>query len=162
MRDSTLQPWRPTDQRNGYIEFVGGDRIVGRIVGGQAKAYSDSMYVPAHLVVRPASPKRLFTHGDSVEYVRILPDSIRRVVFRSGFRYRFQPGTVFYPDGRRVGFLGIRWREGSVLLLLKDGTRTVPLSDIAEIHMLQADFWQAYYRGVGGAQPRLPPAPGPA
>jgi len=155
MRDSKLQPWQPTDedQRHGYIEFVGGDRIVGRIVGGEAESHADGVYVPAHVVIRPASTKRLFTHGDSVEYVRVLPGSIRRVVFRSGLRYRFQPGTVFFLDGRRVSFDRIRWREGSVLLLLKDGTRTAELLNIAEIHMPHTDCWQGYYRELAVLAP---------
>jgi hypothetical protein len=155
MRDSKLRSWRTTDQyqRDAYIEFVGGDRIVGRIVGGQAEARAGGVYVPAHVVVRPASPKRLWTHGDSVEYVRVLPERIRRVVFRSGLCRRYQPSTVFYRDGRRVGFVSLRWREGSVLLLLEDGSRTAQLSDIAEVHMPQIDSWRGYYRELAVLAP---------
>ena len=153
MRDRELQPWQPTDRGGGYIEFVGGDRIVGRVVGGQAESSSEGVYVPAHLVVRPSSSKRLETHGDSAETVRVLPGGIRRIVFRADCRYRFQPGTLFYLDGRRVGFLRIHWREGSVLLLLKGETRTVELSDIAEVHMLQGDPWQGYYRELAVLSP---------
>ena len=153
MRDRALQAWRPTDEQSGYIEFVGGDRIVGRVLGGQAEVRDGILYVPAHVVVRPASTMRLPTHGDSVEAVRVLPDSIRRVVFMPGLRYQFQPGTVFYREGRRVGFDRIRWREGSVRLLLKDGTLTVSLSDIAEIHMPRRDPWQIYYRELAVLDP---------
>jgi len=155
MRDTKLQPWKPTDQdqQHGYIEFAGGDRIVGRIVGGEPAAHADGVYVPEHLLVRPALTKRLWTHSNSVEYVRVLPGSIRRVVFRSGLRYRFQPGTVFFLDGRRLGFDRIRWREGSVSLLVKDGTRTVSLVDIAEIHMFEGDFWGGYYRELAVLAP---------
>ena len=153
MRDSKLQAWQPKADLSMYIEFVGGDRIVGRVVGGQGETRADGVYVPAHVVVRPASTKRLFTHGDPEEYVRVLPDGIRRVVFRLGFRYRFQPGTVFYRDGRRVGFVRIRWREGSVLLLMEGGTRTVSLSDIAEVHMPRIDPWQRYYRELAVLAP---------
>ena len=155
MRDSKLRPWPSANehQSSGYIEFVGGDRIVGQIAGGQSEVHDDGVYVPAHILVRPASTKRLWTHGDSVEYVRVLPESIRRVVFRRDVRHRFQPGTVFYNDGRRVGFVRLRWREGSVLFLLKAGTRTVNFSDIAEIHMPQTDSWQWYYRELAVLAP---------
>ena len=153
MRDSKLQPWRPKGERNGYIEFVGGDRIVGSIVGGQAETHVDGVYTPAHVLIRPAATKRLYTHNPAVEYVRVLPGSIRRVVFRSDLRYQFQPGTVFYRDGRRVTFASIRWREGSVLLLMEDVTRTVSLSDIAEIHMPQRDPWRIYYRELAVLSP---------
>jgi len=153
MCDNTLQPWQSTYRGGGYIEFVGGDRIVGRIVGGQAEAYNDGLYVPAHVVVRPDSPKHLPAHTDSPGSVRVLPDKIRRVVFVSGLRYRLRPNTVFYLDGRQVDFVRIRWRKGSVVLLLKDGTRTVQLSDIAEIHMPRTDPWQVYYRELAVLSP---------
>ena len=153
MRDRTLQPWQPTEHRGAYVEFVGGDRIAGRVLGGVAAVRDGGLYAPAHVLVRPGSQTRLPTHEDSVETVRVLGEGIRRVVFTSGLRYRFQPGTLFHLDGRRVGFDRIRWGEGSVLLLLKDGTRRVELSDIAEIHMPRSDPWQAYYRELAVLSP---------
>jgi hypothetical protein len=153
MRNSSLQPWRAEEHRGGYVEFVGGDRITGTVVGGQAEAWTDDMYAPTHVVIRPETSKRLYTHGTSVESVRVLPESIRRVVFRAGLGRKFQPGTVFYRDGRRVGFVGLRWREASVQLLLKDGARTVSLADVAEVHMPRTDSWKAYYRELAVLSP---------
>ncbi len=153
MRDSYAGPWRVEDCRSGFIEFVGGDRLIGTLIGGKARAWEDGMSVPAHLVVRPASTKRTYTHGSDEETVRVLPDSIRRVVLMPGLRHRFQPGTVFLRDKRRVAFVRIRWGEGSVQLLLKSGASTVSLGDIAEIHMPPPDQWEAYYRQLAVLSP---------
>jgi len=161
MRNNTLKRWQAVRQwesmdwrRVGYIEFVGGDRIVGRLLGGQAAAYKDGLYVPAHLVIEPASPKYMRYHeGDSPYSVRVLPSRIRRVVLGAGLRDRFHPGMVFYQNGRRAGFVSIRWRGESVQLLTKEGTRTAKLSDIAEIHMPQTDPWREYYRELAVLSP---------
>jgi hypothetical protein len=152
-RDSALRTWRAAGYEGGYVEFVGGDRITGNVVGGQAGAWSDDMYVPAHVVLRPASSKRMYTHGTSTETVRLLPESIKRIVFGADSRHRFQAGMLFYRDRRRVKFTRVRWSDESVLLLLKDGTSTVPLSEIAEMHMPHIDPWQAYYRELAVLSP---------
>ena len=154
MRDRMLKRWQPANRKGGLIEFVGGDRIVGRVLGGQAAGYKDGLYVPAHVVVQPTSPKYMQDHqGGSLDSVRVLPDRIRRVVLMPDLLDQFQPGMVFYRDGHRVGFDSIRWRAASVLLLMKDGTRTVPLSDIAEVHMPRTDPWEAYYRELAVLSP---------
>ncbi|MBL7133756.1 MAG: hypothetical protein ISS78_06630, partial [Phycisphaerae bacterium] len=154
MRDNTLKRWQAPNRRVGFIEFVGGDRIIGRVLGGQAAGYKDGLYVPAHVVVQPTLPKHMRDHeGRSLDSVRVLPGRIRRVVLKSDPRDRFQPGTVFYRDDRRVGFVRIRWRNESVLLLMKNGTSTAKFSDIAEIHMPKTDPWEEYYRELAVLSP---------
>ncbi|MDP7286645.1 MAG: NPCBM/NEW2 domain-containing protein [Phycisphaerae bacterium] len=144
--DSKLKAWSP-DQYDSYIEFVGGDRIVGRIegLGGDPNA-------PEHLLVKPAAPlhepdKKIFTH------VRVLPQRIERVVFQANSRRRLQPGSVFFTDGRRIGFLGLRWKDQSVVLLMKDSTRQVKTSKIAEIHLPRINHWKAYWRELAVLSP---------
>ena len=149
LRDRKLRPWRPGEYCPGYIEFVGGDRLVGRIVGVRP---GDGPYVPAHLLIKPAAPLHQPVH-ESPAYVRILPACIGRVVFVLTSRRRLQPGTLYYRDGRRLGFVRLRWQEDSVVLLLKDGTREVKLSDIAEVHLPRIDPWQAYYRELAILSP---------
>ena len=153
LRDRTLKPWRPDQQRGGYVEFFGGDRITGNLIGGKSAAWSDGVYVPDHLVLHPISTKRLYTHGSDVEILRVLPQSIRRVVLQGGSARSFQAGMIFYRDRRRVGFTSIRWRETSVQLLHDSGSSTVPLSEIAEIHMPKCDPWDAYYRELAVLSP---------
>jgi len=153
IRNASLRLWDADEYKGGYVEFVGGDRITGNVVGGQAEAGADGMYVPAHLVLHPATSKRQYTHGTSVETVRLLPGSIRRVVLAAESRMPFKAGTVFYRDGRRVIFERIRWRAEDVQILLKAGSRTIRFSDIAEIHMPPADTWDAYYRELAVLSP---------
>ena len=149
LRDRKLRPWRPGEYCPGYIEFVGGDRLVGRIVGAGA---GNGLYVPEHLVVKPVAPLHQPIKG-SPQYVRILPGRIGRVVFGRASRRRLQPGTLYYRNGRQLGFVHLRWKEESVVLLLKDGTSEVKTSEIAEVHLPRIDPWQAYYRELAALSP---------
>jgi hypothetical protein len=149
LRDRKLKAWRPSEYCPGYIEFTGGDRLVGHIEGVGS---GDGPYVPEHLVVRlAASPDR--RGRGTPRRVRILPGRIERVVFRPGLRLRLQPGTLYYRDGREVRVVHLRWKDQSVVLLLKDGTREVQMSDIAEVHLPRIDQWQAYYRELAVLSP---------
>ena len=148
LRDRKSRPWRQ-GERGTCIEFVGGDRLVGRIEGAGA---SDGPYVPAHLLVWPAEPLHEPARG-STALVRVLPERIERVVFRPSLRRGLQPGTLYYLDGRRVRFDRLRWREESVALLLKDDTQEVKISEIAEIHLPPIDPWLAYYRELATLSP---------
>jgi len=153
LRNRTANALRVEDWRTGYIEFVGGDRFMGSLIGAKGRVWEGGMSVPAHLLVRPASTKRLFSHGTDVEIVRVLTWGIKRVVLRSGSRRRFQAGTVFLRDGARLSFVRIRWGSETVGLLLKEGARTVSLSDISEIHMPRIDPWEAHYRQLAMLSP---------
>ena len=152
LRDRKLKPWRPDERCSGYIEFVGGDRLVGRVVGAKPGSDAEDVYVPAHLLVqRPAPPDR--PARGSTKHMRVLPARIQRVVFGSASHRRLQPGTLYYRNSRRMGFVRLRWQEDSVALLLKDGMSEVKLSEIGEIHFPQIDPWQAYYRELAVLSP---------
>ena len=149
LRDRKSGHWRPSEYCPGYIQFVGGDRLVGRIVGAGA---GDGLYVPEHLVVKPVAPLHQPVQG-ATEFVRILPGRIERVVFGPSARRDLHPGTLYYRDGRQVGFVYLRWKAESVVLLLKDGTSEVKTSQIAEIHFSRIDPWQAYYQELAILSP---------
>ena len=153
LRDDRLKAWRPGEGCPGYIEFVGGDRLVGRIAGVQQADVIDGVHVPAHLQVKPAAPLH-DPAGGSPQYVRVLPQRIQRVVFRPASLRLLEGGTVFYLDGRRLVFVGLRWKEDSVVLLLKGGTCEVKLSEVAEVHLPGIDPWQAYYHELAVLSPR--------
>ena len=153
LRDRTLGPWSPPEHCTGYIEFFGGDRIVGSIVGAQARREYDGVHTPAHLLVKPATELHVPSQHQLPPYLRIRSEHIRRVVFRPPSRRRFQGGNLFYVDGRRVGFVSLSWRQESVVLLLSSGTRTVKLLDIAEIHVPTINPWQGYYRELAVLSP---------
>jgi len=154
LRNRGLQPWRIPEAGGGYIEFVGGDRLVGRVVGVRQAGEVDSPYTEAHLLVRPSAPLHQQVQGlRSQPCVRVLPGRIARVVFKGVSRRRLQPGTLFCLDGRRLRFLGLRWRKNSVTLLLKGGTCKVNTSEIAEAHLPQIDPWRAYYEELAVLSP---------
>ena len=132
-----------------YIEFVGGDRIPGAIMSAES---GDGLYVPAHLLVKPAVRLQHPPH-EQARGVRILPDRITRVVFGRGSQRPLQPGALFNRGGRRLNFIRLRWQTDSVVLLTKGGARQVNLSDIAEIHLPKIDPWKAYYQELAVLSP---------
>jgi len=148
LRNRGLKVWRP-GLGDAYIEFVGGDRIVGRIVGVGAAA---GPYAAAHLLVRSVEKLHDSFRGPRL-CVRVLPDRIERVVFGRVSPRRLQPGTLYYRNGRRVSFVGLRWQKESVVLLLPDGTREVKISEISEVHLPRIDPWRAYYRELATLSP---------
>jgi hypothetical protein len=162
MRDTVLKPWSATGagkseaQRGGYVEFVGGDRIVGVVVGARRERHRGMLYTPPHLLVKADMSKRPRHSPEHPEkYVRILPGGIKRIVLKMGDLQQYQPGKVIYKGGRREGFTDVRWGSDSVSLLLKRGVRTVKLADIAEIHMPRIDPWEAHYRQLALLSPGL-------
>ncbi|MDP6542462.1 MAG: NPCBM/NEW2 domain-containing protein [Phycisphaerae bacterium] len=149
LRDRKVKLWRPGEYCPGYIEFIGGDRLVGRIVGVGAGA---GPIAAAHLLVKPAFPLHQ-PISEPRKFVRVLPGRIRRVVFGPVAIGQLDPGTLYYRDGRHVGFVHLRWQEESVVLLLKGGTSEVSISDIAEVHLPKVDPWDAYYRELAILSP---------
>ncbi len=151
-RNRGVKPYNPSGNRVGFIDFVGGDRFAGHVVGLQPSDESGILNMSAHLLVRPAAP--LHVPGQPpAAYAHILPSRIQRVVWGRASQRRLQPGTLYYLDGRQLGFLRLRWQQNSVLLLLKDGTREVELSKIAEVHLPKIDPWQAYYQELAVLSP---------
>ncbi|MDP6635309.1 MAG: NPCBM/NEW2 domain-containing protein [Phycisphaerae bacterium] len=146
--DRTLKPWSP-NHREHYIEFVGGDRIVGRI---ESIGAGDGLYAPPHLVFKPAAPLHQTQH-DSPPHVRILPERIERVVFQSNSRRRLQPGTLYRRDGRKEQFVHLRWKKESVVLLLRNGSNEIQTADISEIHLPRIEPWKAYWRELAILSP---------
>jgi hypothetical protein len=125
-----------------FIEFVGGDRLPGKVVGYQRATDTPQARTPAHLVFEPdfhaAGAKPLQSS------LRILAPGLRRVVFEHRDVDRYQPATLFHRDGRQIAFRSIRWNEDGVRLLLEEGTVQVPLDHILELHMPRADAWETH------------------
>ncbi|MDP6635307.1 MAG: NPCBM/NEW2 domain-containing protein [Phycisphaerae bacterium] len=151
LRDRELKAWSPS-RDDAYIEFVGGDRIVGRIEGAGSGGGTDGVRVPEHLLVIPARPARKSALSLPTR-IRIGTDRIRRVVFRHDSRRRLQPGVLCRLNGRRVKFVSLRWKDQSVVLLLKDGTRRIDMSEIAEVRLPRVDPWKAYYQELAVLSP---------
>ena len=153
LRNRSLEPWRMLAECSGYIEFVGGDRIIGRVMGSRPSSDAGGIRTPAHLLVIPASSSPAARRSRPPTPVRVLIGSIRRIVMTSTPRQGRQPGTLLYHDGRRVAFVGIRPGEDSLRLLVSDGTLEVKLADVAEVHFPRIDPWDAYFRELGILSP---------
>ena len=151
-RNRSVRPHNPSSNRLGFVEFVGGDRFVGRVIGLAPSSQTDGLYVPVHLLVKPAAPLHMPGY-QPLTHVRILPGHVQRVVWGRATQRRLQPGTLYRADGRQLGFLRLRWQQDSVLLLLKNGTCEVELSKIAEVHLPKIDPWQAYYQELAVLSP---------
>ena len=143
LRNLSVAPYDPNGNELGCIEFVNGDRLVGRLVGWRPGGEGEGGREAAHLLVK--LPMRFDASGIGWRgHARVLPDQVRRVMWGPPAGRAFAPGTLHYRNGRWAAFLGLRWRADSVLLLLAQGTRDVPLAQIAEIHMPPRDPWPAY------------------
>jgi hypothetical protein len=144
LRNNSVKPWRIPEDGCAYVEFIGGDRIIGSITEIVPASDADGPTIPTHLLV--TIPRTKDQHQQVLPlFVRVLPKRIERAVFHSVSPRPLQPGTLFRLDGGRLTFRLLRWKKNSVSLLLEDGTMNVNMADIAEIHFPRTDSWQAYY-----------------
>ena len=145
LRDRSLRAYDAGSDAWGHIEFVGGDRLVGRVVGLASPTARHRTGQRVRLRVAcpesPDVPLHLRREG-----LHVFAGDIRRVVVGRQPDRLFQPGTAFLSGSRQVRFLGARWCAGGVRLLLDGGVQFVPLADVAELHLPAANAWRAYYR----------------
>lgn len=164
LRDRSLGPWRMPRAGCAYVEFVGGDRLVGQVTGCRPSSEAEGVHAPGHLLVVPAE-SLLPGQPTQPTSVRVVIDGIRRIVtVPTPGRQRYRPGTLLYRDGRRVDFVAVRPGDNSLRFLLTDGTVDVTLGDIAEVHFPRTDACGAYFRALGVLSPACRSrtcAPGP-
>jgi hypothetical protein len=154
MRDRSLKRWRAGYNCPGYVEFIGGDRIAGRVIGARPGGLTDGRYTQTHVLVKPVENffPPLYKRPP---YIAVLPRRIQRIVWGDPSKRPLNPGNLYRTDGRTLRFQHVRWGEESVKLLLSKGSCDVKLSDIAEIHMPRVDQWGAYYRELAVLSPSL-------
>jgi len=134
-----------------YLEYFGGDRMPGRVIG-----YSDGLSLgerwPAHLLVEP---EVLVGPVDVVRSsgVRCSVRGLKRVVWQKREDPRYRPGTLYFRDGRQIDFRIARFAPGEVKLLVDQETRNVPFGQIAEIHLPKLDSWEAWLDQVATLSP---------
>ncbi|HEX5106112.1 MAG TPA: NPCBM/NEW2 domain-containing protein, partial [Pirellulaceae bacterium] len=127
-----------------YIEFQNGDRLPGVAVDYRSGLEDRYDPVPPHLVVRAAigfEPPE----NRPVREIRVATQFIRRIVWQRGSRKTYEPGTVFYRDGRSIAFRAIRFSAGEIHVLLADGDRRIDWSDLAELHLPVVEPWTAWF-----------------
>ena len=127
-----------------YVEFVGGDRLPGEVIGFSSGAESPYRRLPPHLIVRPAAAfRRPNTEFDPP--LRILTEYVRRVVWEPSRAGSADANVALLRDGRRFAFRVARWTDAGVSLLLEDRVETVPFSDLGELRFDDGDAWEAYF-----------------
>ncbi|MBC8373387.1 MAG: hypothetical protein H8E53_07330, partial [Planctomycetes bacterium] len=150
--DRTLGVWNASASTDGYVEFVGGDRLTGQVTGTE-RGDPDSIDSAALLLrVRPAYNPDL-PKDIKRDVVRVLEAAVRRIVWIAQPHRTFQPSTIFLRDGRRLKFMSIRWQADGVKVLIAGGVRHIPVSELAQLHMPRRDPWQAYYRELAILDP---------
>jgi len=150
--DRTLGVWNASTPADGYVEFVGGDRLTGQVTGTE-RGDPDSIDSAALLLrVRPAYNPDL-PRDIKRGVVRVLEAAVRRIVWITQPHRTFQPSTVFLRDGRRLKFMSIRWQSNGVKVLIAGGVRHIPISELAQLHMPRRDPWKAYYRELAILDP---------
>ena len=132
------------------VEMIGGDRLPGKVVGYQRAVDVPYEAAPAHLLVEPDLVLDWPDSGFALrQRIRVSTEWLRRVVWepRSADSHqsaRYQPGTIFFRDGRQVPFRSLRWLETGVRVLLEEGTHDVPFGEMAELHLPAVSPWESH------------------
>jgi hypothetical protein len=139
---------------SGFVEFVGGDRLPGRVVGFEPATAGAQSNTPPYLLVETAAD---FSSplAKTRRQVRVQPASVRRVAWSAQARRQLEPNTAFCRDGRRIVFRVARWEQDSLRLLTEDGLRRLAFSELLDIHFPAADPWKAYYEQLAILSPDL-------
>src|SRR5436190_11992310 len=150
----------PATVLQAFVEFVGGDRLPGRVVeyrnGQDSSKGQDSLYrkSPPCIVVIPDAaidwPETRRPAG-----LPVVARFLRRIVWQKREDGRYRPGMLFYRDGRQVAFRGLRWSKASVRLLVEQETRDVAFDEIAELHLPASDPWEAWFQQLAAILPDL-------
>jgi hypothetical protein len=148
LRDNSLEAAAPPDA---FVEYVGGDRMPGRVLEYRSGDERTFERLPAHFRIKP--PTALSWPGKPGEDVRVSARWLRRVVFEGRGSDRYEPGTVFFRDGSRLPFRSLRFSQGGARLLLDEGTRDVAFDRIAELHLPRADAWDCYFEQLALLSP---------
>lgn len=134
-----------------FIEFFGGDRLPGTVIAAGTGLESKYNRLPPHLILQRQAWN--FPGVQPTTPLRVLTRWVRRVVWQKRSTESYEPGNLFYVDGRRITFRSIRWNSASAFLLLEQSTQEVPFHDVAEIHMPAIDNWTAYVEQLAFTSP---------
>jgi hypothetical protein len=137
-----------------YVEFIGGDRLVGEVQGH--RAYAESIYetAPPHLLVKPVADVHPLDQGVPTS-IRVRLDWLRKIVWEPVATNRDQPGTVWLRSGGQVAFRNLRWMADGIDLLTPTGLRSLSLVELAEIHFPRQPAWPGYIEQLAELTPQL-------
>jgi hypothetical protein len=146
---------QPTaDEPTMFVEFFGGDRLVGEVESFRSNSGSPYEQLPPHLIVRPVAEVQPPDDPQSSD-VRVTTDWLRRVVWQRRGTDEYRPGTVWLRNGGMQTFRTLRWSESSVTLLSTEGVKELSFADLAEVHLPKLDAWTCYYEQLAAISPQL-------
>ena len=160
LRDLTATTDEPRREASGLVELIGGDRFLGRVTGFVPGGTDERPAVPPHLLVAlegpllyAGSPLTAEAGGGQRTQVRVLPQFVRRIVWGKGRSGDIEPGLLLLRDGGRLACQSLRWQADGVRVLTADGIRQVPLAELSEVCLPQADAWQSYCAELAALDP---------
>lgn len=136
-----------------YVEFAGGDRLAGEVVGytdGRENPYETR---PPSLIVRCAAdihPPEVPTSSE----LRVTTQWVQRVVWEHVGSEEHRPATVWLRTGTSLSFRSLRWTSTGVILLTSDGVKNVSMADLGEVHLPKQNAWDAYYDQLATLTPK--------
>ncbi|MGB9687815.1 hypothetical protein [Thermogutta sp.] len=142
------QPGRQMVPAEGYIEFVGGDRLPGKVESARPAEVKDNRTWPARLRVYPYS-RVYWPDGPFQDHIDIVTAAVKRVVWKS-VGEEYQPGWAFLTDGRRVRYRAVQWTEKGVRLLTEEGIEQFAFDELAELHLPGLNPWESVIRSRVG------------
>jgi S1-C subfamily serine protease len=127
------------------IELHTGDCLPGNVIEARTGLESKSDPAPAHLIVEPRCtlepPK-----DRPVSRLRVDTSYVRRIVWQRRRKLDYQPGSLFFRDGRIQQFQAFRLEGTTVQILLEDGAKRVPFTEISELHLpALSQPWQLHF-----------------
>ncbi|OYW20969.1 MAG: hypothetical protein B7Z55_06370, partial [Planctomycetales bacterium 12-60-4] len=142
------------DRPTTYLEFVGGDRLIGEVVGYRQGSETPYEALPPHLLVRTTAD---FQPPDfpSDNPTRVTTKWLRKVVWNAVTGTRYVPATAWLSSGGQVAFRGLRWTDQGIALLTESGLRSYSFAELAELHLPQSDAWAAYEDQLATLTPKL-------
>ncbi|MFP6611143.1 MAG: NPCBM/NEW2 domain-containing protein [Pirellulales bacterium] len=151
LRDRSLYLRQPTASAAASIEFIGGDRLPGKVVAFVAAAADGT---PAHLLVQ-TNQNIGHPTDEPKQRVRVDLDFVSGINWDRTSPAFDAPGTILLGDGRRVFYREITWSDDSARVLTDRGIERFAFAAISQLRLPAKDFWKTYYRELATLSPHL-------
>lgn len=146
----------PVQTPEAFVEMFSGDRLPGVVTGFRAAGVYQRRARPAHFIVQPAEN---VCHPEDRTDGEIGVDErfVRRIVWKreGGPLERYEPGTLYFRDGRMLRYRAVRFEVNGVRLLTEDGSRRAAFGEIAELHLPRREFRDYYFEELAILAPGL-------
>lgn len=126
-----------------FVEFAGGDRLAGTVVGVQTGQEDPYDQRPGHLFVKPAVDWH-FPDDKQPSDIRVSTEWVQRIVWQRTGNDEYRPGTAVIRNGGSFAFRTLRWDKDQLRLLTAEGVREIAWDDLAELHLPKLDPWNNY------------------